>query len=284
MSSIVSKQLHFDNSEENTSDEEKYVLKKFNPSERGPMSKPDILAALGLKPISKTTTFKPAPPPPVAPKVPSLDVDDFTHFIRHTLALQIFGDNVPTDPPKSTDPPDLVADLTLFHHAAAGSKRFREAEFAPHISKLFAFVQTMIPTENAPLRTFHTNMLNHAELTSQPSKEHVSSWTMTTCGDLLHLSLPGAGASVHVQKTEADLLRALHNVYHLQAYVCAVVKKHVDESSIVGLTYVQTWETVSKHNVDLSIREWDEFTFIEFIDSILNLYKVWCFTKNDIIL
>jgi hypothetical protein len=188
------------------------------------------------------------------------------------------------DPPKSTDPPELVADLMLLHHAAAGSKRFSETELAQHISKLFAFVQTMIPAENAPLRAFHINMLNHAEMTSQPSKEHISTWTLTTCGELLQLSLPIAGLSVHVPKVEADLLRALHNVYHLQGYVCAVIKAHVDDKMIVGMNFVQTWEHVSKKNVDASVREWDEFTFDNFIDSILNLYKVLCFTKNDILL
>lgn len=294
MTHIVDNRIHFDFSNENTSDEEKFVLSKLKITKKRALislekSKEKLeekskekmaeeedgsfdLASLGLKVMKPLVVC------------PSTNVDDFTHFVRHTLALKIFGDVLPTDPPKSSDPPDLVADLTLLQAAVVGSKRFRENELYTHISALFDYVKKKFSTGTKELQEFHVKMLECSELEVKLGG-HMNHWTGRKEENLFTLSLLNKDKSkISVDKAQQTFLLALHNIYHLQYYICSAIIEELKDESTAGKSYIQVWTRLVEfegRGVNISVSDWDEtMTFNKFIDALTALYKVWMFTKK----
>jgi len=289
---------------DNTDDEEKYVLSVYKPrASSDPMEENDVLASLGLSNITVTnfaTTKKATAKAPSAAAVimeqPSSIVDDYTQFIRHTLALKIFGNDLPTEPPKKTDSPELVADLMMLHHATVGSKRFQDDVLLPHVLAVFEYVQSRIPESNIKMIAFHTFAFAAHELQIEPITATINDWTMAPFGEkdeilratLFHADPTNAPMSVRVNRAEASFLEMLHNVYHLQRYVCASIVSAVqtanaDGIEITGLTFVKLWKMLAETHFNDPIFTWKEFSFKPFVTYMVDLYKIWQYSLQEIL-
>jgi hypothetical protein len=292
---IINERQHFD-CPDNTDDEEKYVLSVYKRRVADPMEGDDILASLGLAPITKTE-FTKKPPKRTAKTVapvekvvehPSSVVDDFTQFVRHTLALKIFGTNLPTEPPKAEDSPEMKADLMTLHFATVGSRRFLDCELQPNISALYELVHSKIPESNKLMKAFHEDMLNAPELQIHPGVSGISSWTLTPFvekDEILKATvfLPtGKTTSVYLSRAEASLIEVLHNVYHLRGYICAAIVEAVKGEDVTKLTYVGLWKLLASEHFNDPIFTWQEFTFKPFVEYMVTLYRVWQFALNEI--
>lgn len=296
---IVSKRQHFD-CPENTEDEENYILSVYKKRVSTPMEEDDILASLGLPSIT-VTDFSKLPPPPPPPKKkkstptpppfieqPCHIVDNYTQFVRHTLALKIYGNNIPLEPPKATDPPELVADLMTLHYATIGSKAFKETELYPLVTTLFEYIQSRIPPTNTALRKFHADLLKTSDFRSEESnaRTNPSAWTLKPCGDhemLMKVTLSGGRHAIFVSNSEASLLEVLHNIYHFQEYICAAIATALDGVEYGALPYVELWRLLVDTHFNSPIFEWQDFSFKPFVELMLDLFRVWVYVKSDVI-
>jgi hypothetical protein len=80
-----------------------------------------------------------------------------------------------------------------------------------------------------------------------------------------------------VIQSEAEFIKALHNLYHLEKYVTAIIIDSVKDAGDAIKNYKQAWQLLATEPyAEKPIENWEELTFIPFVDYMLQL----CMTIN----
>lgn len=265
MDEIIERGDPFD-CDENTSQEDKRIRSRYEKTKKREESKGLITQDSVLMNLSS--------------------LDGFTCFVQEMIAKTLFRSNIPSQPPnRELDDPELYKDKVNYHRAVAGSKEFREKVWIPlkeKVSEKMAFVLE-------PL--LYDALLNTPRLLYEKMKKehdvHFSDWSNTPFsssggGDKIRLTFITTRGDVedlvlYVLESEAEYIKALHNLFHLEKYVATVIiecaKDPAISSSIENYTHAWTVLT-TPHYAEKYVKDWDELTFIDFVDYIYSLHLV----------
>lgn len=198
-------------------------------------------------------------------------IDPFTCYVQEILAKTIFRNNIPSEgPDKERDSPELYRDKQTFHRAVTGAKRFREETLGPLLERLAALLEATLDAELVAAITRVPRLVVH---TKQPDT-NASDWSGTARGATVKLEFfngPERVASLNVLPAEAEYIKALHNVFHLEKYVIAVLLDSLRSANIEN--YTQSWIAIATPDYAAKpIQQWEELTFIPFVDYMLALW------------
>lgn len=209
----------------------------------------------------------------------SAQMDCFTEYVKEILAKTVFRTSIPSQPPdKEFDTPELYADKINYQRAVAGSKRFKEEVFTPLLERISEQVESVIdPRLYQAILKAPRLVAEKTKTVNEPSEW--SSFVLKTNLVLLRFIIPKGNmedVSIRVTPSEAEYIKALHNLFHLEKYVMAVLLSSIKDNSDQPIeNYTQAWTLLATPTyADRSIREWEDLTFIPFVDNLLSLWKV----------
>lgn len=223
---------HFD-CDENTSEENKKARSKFVYRVATTTSSSDTMDPVALAMLSKLKEqMKPDP---------VYNDDPFTCYVIEIVAITIYGNDLPQDPPdKALDSPALYQDKLFYHHAAQQARIFRDESLGPHL--------------NALVHLLESNGMSLPELEQKD-------YDFT--GD------------------ETEMFKALHNMFHLSSYINSAVRESISSTQADDMTFLRVWEHLTTEQFkDKPVREWAELTTIDFVEYVYQLYRVWEFTHT----
>jgi hypothetical protein len=194
--------------------------------------------------------------------------DPFTSYVQEILAKTVFRNSIPSQPPdKEKDAPDLLRDKMTYHAAVQGAQHFKDEILKPLLLKIDSIVVDKLDNNLYYALREECRMT----VTKINQKDVVSDWSGTE-GAVCMLSI-GTSYSLNVLQTEAEFLKALHNMYHLEKYIIAIIIDSVKNSGDAIQNYTQAWEFLATPAyAEKPIQDWEELTFILFVDYMLQLW------------
>lgn len=258
--------------DENTSQEDKRVRALLSRSESKKREKPSEGFVVVSRSETTTTMLN-------AKAEPLLDItqgplDPFTCYVQEILAKSIFRGSIPSEgPDRERDTPELYRDKQTFHRAVVGAKQFREETLGPLLEKMDAKLRD---TLDEPL---YEAIVSAPRLVArnQPDEKQASEWSGTLSGAVVRLEFafpaPGKTCSLNVLPTEAEYIKALHNLFHLEKYIVAVLVDCLRSTATPIENYTQSWIVLATTDyAQKPIKQWEELTFIPFVDYMLGLW------------
>lgn len=235
--------------DENSNDEAEFVRKKFPRFEGAPLIMANIVS--GTK-------------------------DPFTCFVQHILAITVFGSNLPDSPPNAaTDSKDMFADKTLLYKAAQGATKFKQELLMPRMIAISEIVANLW-SESPAMMDLHSKLISNPELIVIPvhSELHFSVWSNAKAD--MEISLYPASFSAYVTAQETELIKMLHNVFHLERYVVAIIRDAVKINDTKGKTYCETWALLASADyASIDIQYWLGLGASDFIDCLASLLEAF---------
>lgn len=252
---------------ENTSEEERRVKRVWGVVVSPPPSGGEAKQMSVL--VENPSVEKGAEPP----------MDSFTEYVKEILAKSVFRTSIPTQPPdKEFDSPQLYLDKLNYQRAVFGSRRFKEEVLMPLLEQLSERLESKLdpPLYNAILKAPRL-VAEKTKKTDEPSEW--SSFVLKSPLVKLRFIIPKGDVedvTLHVTPSEAEYIKALHNIFHLEKYVTLVIFDSVKQNSDQKIeNYTQAWTLLATPDyADKPIKEWEDLTFIPFIDNLLSLQKV----------
>jgi hypothetical protein len=209
-------------------------------------------------------------------------IDPFTGYVKEILAKTVFRASIPSQPPdKEFDTPELYLDKLNYQRAVAGSKRFKEELFIPLLEKISEQLESTIDAN------LYEALLKAPRLVAEKTKtvnepSEWSSFVLKTNLVNLRFIIPKGNVedvSIRVTPSEAEYLKALHNIFHLEKYIMVVIFDSIKDQKIEN--YTQAWNVLTTPTyAERPIKDWEDLTFIPFIDYLLSLYKTIEFFLN----
>lgn len=234
--------------DENSNDEAEFVRKKFPRFEGAPLTMSNIVS--GTK-------------------------DPFTCFVQHVLAITVFGSNLPDSPPNAaTDSKDMFADKTLLYKAAQGAAKFKQELLIPRMIAVSESVADAW-SDSPAMMDLHSKLISNPELIVIPvhSGSHFSVWSNAKAD--MEISLYPASFSVYVTAHETELIKMLHNVFHLERYVIAIINDAL-KPNVKGKTYCETWTLLASADyASIDIQYWLALGASDFIDCMASLLEAF---------
>jgi hypothetical protein len=205
--------------------------------------------------------------------------DPFTCYAQEILAKTIFRGSIPNEgPDREHDTPEMYRDKVTFHRAVSGAKQFREQTLHPLVERVAERLQR---TLDEPLFEAITRApkLVVAAGRSDASTTTLSDWSGTEKGATVELKFVPASSgatatTLRLLPVEAEYVKALHNLFHLEKYILAVVLDCLRNLGTPIENYTQCWIALASADYAAKpIREWEELTFIPFVDYMLGLER-----------
>lgn len=185
------------------------------------------------------------------PPAPPSETLGFDWSVKETVMRMAFAGQA-VGPPAKGDSNELKEDKMFYHKCKLEAVKWRSDEYAAHRDSLYNWFNREFPglcETNRKLE--HHNELNQIDETQ--------------------LLLVGVGT---IETPMAELLKLLHNVYHLDAYIMQVLKVNAPDSADMGSRDV--WKLVATeqwHNKPIS--QWPTTSFHDVVDNISKLYLVY---------
>ena len=108
----------------------------------------------------------------------------------------------------------------------------------------------------------------------------VSDWSGLTGAGYL-LSFGNNSFNINVSHFEAEFIKGLHNLYHLEKYITTIIIDSVKDAEGAIQNYAQAWEFLATPAyAEKPIKDWEDLTFILFVDYMLQLWMVILFFKD----
>lgn len=202
--------------------------------------------------------------------------DSFTCYTQEILAKTVFRNSIPSQPPnKETDSPDLLRDKNMYHAAVRGSHVFKQEILKPILAKVDAAIHQTLDD------AFYRALKEECRMTvTKLSKEVVSDWSGLAGAGYL-LSFGNNSFNINVSHFEAEFIKGLHNLYHLEKYITTIIIDSVKDAEGAIQNYAQAWEFLATPAyAEKSIKDWEDLTFILFVDYMLQLWMVILFFKD----
>lgn len=193
--------------------------------------------------------------------------DPFTGYVQEVIAKTVFRNSIPSQPPdKEKDSPELYQDKLLYHAAVQGAQHFKEKTLKPLLSKMDGLIENKLDSELYHALREHCRMT----VTKINQKGILSDWSGKE-GAVFLLCI-GPSVSLNVIQSEAEFIKALHNLYHLEKYVTAIIIDSVKDAGDAIKNYRQAWQFLATEPyAEKPIEKWEELTFIPFVDYMLQL-------------
>jgi hypothetical protein len=211
-------------------------------------------------------------PPSVSPHTFTPEMGDpFTCYVQEILAKTLFRSDLPTQPPdKDNDAPELYMDKMNYHKAVMGAKHFRESILRPLLEKISSILEALLEP------SLLDAILHFPRLTSEKTSISTSEWSSKVGANIrLVFTQTNQVFSILVLSAEAEYIKALHNIFHLEKYVIVMILQSIKEAGATIENYTQAWKTLTTPEfAERPIEEWDDLTFIPFIDNALALQKI----------
>lgn len=193
--------------------------------------------------------------------------DPFTCFVQEILAKTVFRDSIPSQPPnKETDSPDLLRDKIMYHAAVQGSRHFKKEILDPLLQKIDSMIHDKLDID------LYYAIREQCRMTVTKIPEPVISDWSGIQGAEYTLNF-GQSFSINVSVSESEFIKALHNLYHLEKYITAIIIDNVKKSEGCFENYTQAWEFLAtSFYAEKPIKDWEDLTFILFVDYMLQLW------------
>lgn len=217
--------------------------------------------------------------------------DGFTCFVQKTVAHCMFS--IPEAPPdRANDAPDVYEDKQFYQRAAQYGQPWYETQVVPHVAKLMEWMRERItPDRNPVIHAFHAEMVTLGEMSAEPlaTEGVMSAWNGMPiakgdgrCLTLLPSRTSNAGVvplSIHVTRAQAEVLCAIHVVYHLEAYIrtCVHEARHLTIANGNGVkTLIQTWRALATDTYSVRpVAEWHDTRGLAFANEVAALHRTW---------
>lgn len=207
----------------------------------------------------------------------------FDGYVKEILASTVFGASIPTQPPdKEFDTPELYQDKLNYQQAVLGSKRFKDEILMPLLESVSERLESTVsePLYNALLKAPRL-VAEKTKTANEPSEW--SSFVLKNSLIKLRFIIPRGNVedySIRVTPSEAEYIKALHNLFHLKKYVVVALFASLKDQKIEN--YTQAWNLLATPDyAEKPIKDWEDLTFIPFVDNILSLWKVVEFFKKN---
>lgn len=206
----------------------------------------------------------------------------FDGYVKEILASTVFGASIPTQPPdKEFDTPELYQDKLNYQRAVSGSKRFKDEILMPILESVSERLESTLsePFYNALLKAPRL-VVEKTKTTNEPSEW--SSFILKNSLIKLRFIIPRGNVedySIRVTPSEAEYIKALHNLFHLKKYIVVTLFDALKDQKIEN--YTQAWNVLATPAyAEKPISEWEDLTFIPFVENILSLWRVIEFFKK----
>jgi hypothetical protein len=207
----------------------------------------------------------------------------FDGYVKEILASTVFGASIPTQPPdKEFDTPELYQDKLNYQQAVLGSKRFKDEILMPLLESVSERLESTVsePLYNALLKAPRL-VAEKTKTANEPSEW--SSFVLKNSLIKLRFIIPRGNVedySIRVTPSEAEYIKALHNLFHLKKYIVVALFASLKDQKIEN--YTQAWNVLATPDyAEKPIKDWEDLTFIPFVDNILSLWKVVEFFKKN---
>lgn len=201
-------------------------------------------------------------------------VHPFTCYVQELLAKTVFRGNIPEDgPDKERDTPEMYRDKTLFHRAVTGARQFREQTLEPLLQRLTLELQPLLDEAFWDALHARPKLVVH----NKQDKKNVSDWSSAAGAEVRLEWLPYSSDeqpfSMYATRAEAEYIKALHNVFHLEKYVIAILLDGLRNAKNMPENYTDAWILLATPDyASKAIADWEELTFIPFVDYMLGLW------------
>lgn len=262
MDEIIERGDPFD-CDENTSQEDRRVRPLFEKTKRK---------------IEQSVSLPPPPPP-----MDLQNLDGFTCYVQEIIAKTIFRTTIPSQPPdKEVDSPELYTDKMNYHRAVTGAKQFKDAynglkerisEKLSHtlessVYEAIMFTPRLLCQKMKKEGDVEVSDWSQIPFENNKGSEKIRLTFITTRGDVEDLIL-------YVTDSEAEYIKGLHNLFHLEKYVTTILLECVKDPEITRAieNYTHAWTVLATPTyAGKPIREWEDLTFINFVDYLYSLH------------
>jgi len=211
--------------------------------------------------------------------------DPFTCYVQEILAKTVFRSDLPSQPPdKDNDAPDLYMDKLNYHKAVMGTKHFKETILTPLTERLAGTLEAILDPSLLDA-IIHFPRLVAEKIPMIPSNSNSvvsnSDWSSKVGANIRLTFTQGTNNfSIIVLPPEAEYIKGLHNIFHLEKYVIVMILECIKGAIIEN--YTQAWTTLATPDyAEKAIQDWDDLTFIPFVDNAFSLSLIIKFFNSS---
>lgn len=217
---------------------------------------------------------------------PAVHLDPFTCHIQETVAMVVFGANIPKEKPtEGNATKELLLDVEFYQRASERSQYFEKNLLGPKVAELYEFMMARIKKSGShQLYAFHEALKANTELIVEPTVDKADSkrqsiWSCQRIGSfgrrLVLVDSNGlALCKVFATAEEATLLMALHNNYHFHRYLCAIVESAIKAKVVAKIQgFVHLWNGLTGECATLPVREWGKKKRLYFTGPIQDMFE-----------
>lgn len=218
---------------------------------------------------------------------PAAHKDPFTCHIQETLAMVVFGENIPKEKPTKDNATDaLLVDVEFYQRASERSQYFEQNLLMPTISELYEKMILLIKKHgNHQLLAFHNALKENVELIVEPIEDLVdgdnqSIWSCKPVGSLgrrlfiVNQNDSSVVYTVFATLEEATLLTAIHNNYHFKRYIQAIVASAMTARAVTKIEgFVSLWHELTGESATFPVREWNKKKRLYFTGPIYAMFE-----------